>query len=172
MWSKWGVLTLHFGFFSMFSTWFGLPDTRHHAAAWQRSCRCSFSTPWSIATTIRGTSTTTASSCLRWERLCPTRLRSREASLGGFQKTWLVVLSAGSRSSSSLFHVGGSRLPEGDGAAQPLSRWLHHGEPLNLRGFQTQGNNRFRLIPATFKHVCVFYFQCRSISSWTWLPAP
>lgn len=30
----------------------------------------------------------------------------------------------------------------------------------------------FQLIPASLKHFCVFCFHCRSISSWTWPPAP
>lgn len=45
----------------------GYADTRHHAAAWRRSCPCFISTPWSTATTTHGTSTTTASSCPRWQ---------------------------------------------------------------------------------------------------------
>lgn len=120
---------------------FRLPDTQHHAAAWQRSCRCCFSTPWSIATTIRATSTMTASSCLRWEHLCPLAQAFWRVLLGELKMTLRVVFPAGSRSSSSLFHVGGSRLPEGDGDVQFVPCWLHHGEPLNLCRSQTVGNN-------------------------------
>lgn len=138
MCSSWSCLTLYFGFFSTCTPLFRLPDTQHHAAAWQRSCRCCFSTPWSIATMIRATSTMTASSCPRCEHLCPLARAFWRVLLGELKTTLLV---AGSRSSSSLFHVGGSRLPKGDGDVQSVPCWLHHGEPLNLCRSQTVGNN-------------------------------
>lgn len=144
MCSSWSCLTLDFGFFSTCIPLFRLPDTQHHAAAWQRSCRCCSSTPWSIATTIRATSTMTASSCLRWEHPCPLAQAFWRVLLGELKMALLVVFPAGSRSSSSLFHVGGSRLPKGGGDVQSVPCGLHHGEPLNLCRSQTVGNNGCR----------------------------
>lgn len=72
--------------------------------------------------------------------------------LGELKITIFVPSPLGSCSSSSLFHVGGSGLSEGDGAAQSVSCWLHHGEPLNLRRSQTV--ERTSIAPLSFWFIC------------------
>lgn len=81
-----------------------------------------------------------------------------------------VLSPLGSCSSSSLFHVGGSGLSEGDGAAQSVSCWLHHGEPLNLRRPQTV--ERMSIAQVSFWFICacvVFIVEAPAYGLGHWL---
>lgn len=93
-----------------------------------------------------------------------------EVFLGELKITVFVVSPLGSCSSGSLFHVGGSGLSEGDGAAQSVSCWLHHGEPLNLCRPQTV--ERMSIAQVSFWFICacvVFIVEASAHGLGHWL---
>lgn len=115
----------------------GYADTRHHAAAWQKSCRCFSSTPWSTAMMIHGTSTMTASSCPRWGAVTSMCIFFKIVMLLRIWFIYFFTLAKdcmnfgwfllGACCSGPLLHVGWSRIPEGEWDVHFVPCWLLHG---------------------------------------------